>query len=926
MRKFKFLSFILIIFVFMILVGCTSKKTTSSTTDVPTTVPTTKDPTTMPTTVPITEVPTEVPTTTDVYTEVPTPTQTTTEVNTMTEVKPPIEEKPEQYSVELSSDGKYFTYGYDEKVVQINEKAIYVDGRLSDAAIKNFPYVYNTFNDAIASATNGTEDNPMVIYLAPYVYWIHDPASKSTKNAYGITKSCSYLNIIGLSDNPDNVVIAGNYGHDEGYNGGNWTMFNISGDGLTLKNVTFGGYCNVDLVYPLNPELNYPKRTSNITQCQIGSYSGDKLYAENCNFISRLNMMPFISSKRALYVNCHMESTDDSLNGSSGAVYLGCDFEFYSSKPWVSSSGVTLLDCDIKICHINKDTVVKQYLSKMAGRFNVIDTRFTSNYDMVNIGWSDVLSNTFRSYYSNVTHNGEPVLFDDGGKNPDKAVDISGTGFLNAYKITTGDKVIYNVYNLLRGNDGWDPLGQKEIVEALGYDNVATSISVSASSKSIESGVSNSTITYSISGPQSTSYNMGAQFVISDEDKEYVTYELTNNGKSLVLSGKNEEELPRLVIVKVITDNGIEGAAAITVSPKLIDAPKFISTPTIIQNSDGTATVSYELDLNGRNDMSRITWYVSDNSNGSNKIAIAVGRNELLNTIELSEAYVGKYLVAYIEPKHILSNYGNGVTVISSFKVLNDGIKDKDSFVTDFSTLPTDYQSSVLPGFITLDGYKPADTSSNYISFDSNTVDETFKASWSVSSSSTWTYGTGVKGGVLDYTGIYQTQRGARLMYTALDSSYGDMNLEIKVAPGKTAAQGFGSQNQYMDILIKFDSKTMSGYGVRIYRNTGDSCKIALVEWRDGKQKLITDSIVSSAYLTECTIKVWTINDKLYAKVTTSAIQPDTAINNGYVHDVYLECDINENNYGGFMIVHTGTVGDNVTYIGSLSVYWNENE
>ena len=127
----------------------------------------------------------------------------------------------------------------------------------------------------------------MNVWIAPWVYWIHNPNSTSTSEAYGMYITCENLHITGLTDDPYNVVIAGNYGHNEGYDGGNWTMFSVETrptqphfkasiaekiqmcDGLTLKNVTFGDYCNVDLVYPLNPDLNVEKRTDNITQGQI---------------------------------------------------------------------------------------------------------------------------------------------------------------------------------------------------------------------------------------------------------------------------------------------------------------------------------------------------------------------------------------------------------------------------------------------------------------------------------------------------------------------------------------------------------------------------------------------------------------------------------------------------------------------------------
>ncbi|MDE6373385.1 MAG: hypothetical protein K2L72_02705, partial [Clostridia bacterium] len=452
-----------------------------------------------------------------------------------TDVYAKFTENVKQFPVTLAKDGKSFTYGYEgaEKTVEIGEKAIYIDGRLSDEEIEGFDNVYNSFKQAMDHLVDGTEAEPMTMYIAPWVYWIHNPDSTNTAEAFGIVKSCQNLHMIGLTDDPRNVVIAGNYGHDEGYVGGNWTMFNITGDGLTLKNLTFGDYCNVDLEYPLNPALNRSKRTNNVTQGQIASYNGDKLYAENVRFISRLNMMPFNNSKRALYVNCHLESTDDSLNGSSKAVYLGCDFEFYSSKPWGGSSGVTLLDCQMKICHINVGDTIYQYLSKGSGPYTLVDCEFIDDYDVpVVIGWSDVNNSTFRSYYSNVRRNGEPIHMDTAGKRPDTAVDITGTDLLKAYKLTDASgKTVYNVYNLLRGTDDWDPLGQKETVTALNGQDIATNINAytgrNLKNVTIESGAATNgaaTLEDSVNGPQSTNYKEGlaVTWSISKEDEKYV--------------------------------------------------------------------------------------------------------------------------------------------------------------------------------------------------------------------------------------------------------------------------------------------------------------------------------------------------------------------------------------------------------------------
>lgn len=860
------------------------------------------------------------------------------------------EKNVEQYPVTLAADGRSFTYGYEgsEKTVEINEKTIYVDGRLSDEQIEGFDNVYNSFKQAMDHLVDGTEAEPMEMYLAPYVYWIHNPDSTNTTEAYGIVKSCENLHITGLTDDARNVVIAANYGHNEGYDGGNWTMFNITGDGLTLKNLTFGDYCNVDLEYPLNPSLNRAKRTNNVTQGQIGSYSGDKLYAENVRFISRLNMMPFISSGRALYVDCHMESTDDSLNGSSQAVYLNCDFEFYSGKPWGGSSGVTLLGCQMKIVHMSVGSSVSQYLAKGAGPYAVIDCEFIDDYTVpVNIGWSDVLSDTYRSYYSNVTHNGTQITMDNGGTAPDASVDLTGTEALKAYKLVDGDKVIYNVYNLLRGDDDWDPLEQKEKVTALGATDVPLTATAYlsksesywgtsyVSSATIESGKDEVDVSVDVFGRQDTDYASGLSITwsIKEEDKSIVTITPSADGKTCRVAGINTTEEAKKVIVTAILSNGLEAVVALTVRPTVLEAPAFTADPVIVQNSDGTAKVDYALDLGTRADMSRIIWSVCDDAAGTNPIEIAVGRSTTpLKTITLSKAYVGKYLQVSVESKNIRSDYGTANVVTSSTPITADGIAESNVLHPDISIMSTKAQTELKEGFWTLDAYIPEDTKLGYKPLDSDEIDDKYSkkvnGKWTEISEQSWAYGTGNKNGFKDYSGLYHTGRGARLRYSAIGETFGDMDVTLKLAPGKTAAQGFGSDYQYMDIMIKFDNETLTGYGLRIYRSSGNSCEFVLMQYADGLSKEICTPVRSTAYLTECTVRVWTEGNTLKAHVESSSAEAaskaeaSTTTEIPVTASVDLSATITANTYGDFCLINTGTTGDNTTYIGDINIEW----
>ncbi len=834
---------------------------------------------------------------------------------------------PAQELPALAEDGASFTY--QGRQVALGPRALYVDGRLSDDRAARSPYVYNSFVDAVAHLTDGTEAEPMELYLAPYVYWLHDPQAPEAQNMtgdYQLELACQNLHITGLADDPRNVVVAANFGHDVGFMGSNYTMFHITGDGLTLENLTFGDYCNVDLVYPPDPALNVPARApGNITQGQIGVYDGDKLLARNVRFVSRLNMMPFNSAQRALYVDCHMESTDDSLNGSAQAVYLNCDFEFYSSKPWYTSSGVTLLDCRMKIVPINAgaDTAsATQYLVKSAGPFTVIDSSFVSDIPSADIGWSDVFDETFKSYYANVDFNGAPVTFSAGAR-PDAGVDLAGQAALRAFKLEDGT---YNVYNLLRGQDDWDPLGQKAAVTAAGAADLPTSMTAylsddpGAAAATMVSGGENGTLTlgYALTGPQAdTDYNAAAQVTwsVRESDRPYVKLTPNPDGTCTV-EGTNTTEETALVIVTARDASGLEAAVALTVRPSVLPAPVFARLPAVSQTGDGAAAVTYAYDpasTQGRADLARITWYVCDDAQGTNPVAVAVGRGDTpLASIPLTQAMVGKYLMATVEPKHIRSDYGPAVSALSPAPIAPEGVPPfSGALELDLATFPVETQGRILPGFWTVDSVKPADTQPDTGSF---------PGGWTAAcdGQSKWDYGTGVKNGTAGVTGLFNTDRGARLMYTPPEPLDREMELTLTLAPGKTAGQGFGSTNQYMDFMVKYDPAARTGWGLRIYRASSSECGFALVaHTADGGSALLTQPVISGMFLTETTVRVYTRGQRLYAAVSSTATEETVALS-AYVPG------LDGVTAGGVEVNHTGTAGDNAIYVTSLQIQWPE--
>ncbi|RGZ89288.1 hypothetical protein [Eubacterium sp. AM46-8] len=810
---------------------------------------------------------------------------------------------------------------YQGETIQLSETAIYLDGSLSDELAAQYPYVYNDITKALSADAlkNGTADNPMTVYVAPYVYWIDDPAATDTVQKtegysvpYGMVVNSDYLTIKGLTGNPDNVVLAGNRGQSHASNG-NYTMFRFNCSGaLTVKNITIGNYCSVDLDYPLMSELNQAKRTETITQAQLADVSGEKMFADNCNFISRLNLDPINGASRSLYNNCHFESTDDALNGN--AVYVGCDFDFYGNRPLYSSygTGSTFLGCTFNCKILNVEAEPTQFFTKEGGTITAVDCVYKSNLSVpISIGWTKTPSTSLKCYQSNIIHNGQSITI--GGEGAKETVDMTGKSVLDAYKVVSGGKTYYNTYNLLKGSDDWDPLGVKDVIKAAGQDTVATQLSITSDVTEIESGKETASIGGTVNyfyGTNDTTQKI--TYSVSDEDKAYV--KLTDNGDGTCkVEGTNNDDAAKKVIINASTESGLEAAVGITVKPSKLEAPAFTKAPVITNDGQGSLKVDYSLDLGSREDMSAISWYRCTDAEGSNPILVAVTRNDSPEyTYKLTAGDVGYYIMAKVESKNIRSDYGTPVNTVYDKAI---GVKDirSKNFATDFSNFPNVKQSEIKAGFWTVDYNRPADT-------------ESFGSWQGADTEEPWKYGTTGNGCV--GAGLYEGTQGARLMYTPVEGTYGDMSLKLVVDPAKTAGQGFGSAGQYMDVLLKFDTSTLTGYGLRIVRTKASSNAVTfvLVKYDNGTVTEISDEVIASCYATGCTISLKAEGNKLTAHVETPTEQLADQAAKGYPHVVDLTAEIEANSFGGVAIQHTGTLGargwQNTTMLHNLNVTW----
>ncbi len=810
----------------------------------------------------------------------------------------------------VSFHGDHITY--KGVTIALNEKSFFIDGQLTDAEAAQYPYVFNSINKALDQVKDGTATEPMTLYIAPYVYWVDDPDDAAIRKPitgaipYGRIVKCNGLKFYGLTDDARHVVLASRRGQTQGAEG-NFTMFYFDGNDISSENLTFGNYCNVDLEFPLLPKLNREKRSNTVTQAQLIICNSDRVMARNTRFISRLNLCPFAAAKRILFDRCYFESTDDALCGTG--VYLDCRFTFFSSKPFYSTqgTGAIFLNCDFDVL-----TLKRQYLTKVGSPVAIVDSRFHSSSTPLYLGWTQDPTDDLRCYQYNVTLNGQPVRINE--DKPACTVDMTGKPVLEAYRVEYKGKVMYNTYNLLRGNDGWDPMGIKEQIFGIEKEtgrfltNIPTYARIVPHAMSIESGGTTAKLqAVSKRFGNIDKTNPAFKWSIAPADGSLVQLAGEASGKCEV-TGINKQDETKKVVVNVVDTYGVESASVITVAPAYLEAPAFTSLPTIRRVAKGKLDVNYALALEGRKDESLITWYRCKDAMGKGAVAVVVSRLcRPETTYELSSADVGYYLMASVAPKHLRCHPGKLEVAITPAPITAKEVVKQQIYYTDFQNFPNNRQPEVIPGFWTIDGYKPLDLS---------------EYDWEVPTGETWYYGTGLDG--MKGTGLIQNTKGARLLYTPVQAKTGDMTVTLNVDPGKTAGQGFGSATgQYLELYIKYDTRTLTGYGLRIVRTTkyDNAVDFILMKYENGVATEISEPVAGICYRTDCTITLKAQGKTLAAHVDTGTELPDP-VNPELKKVVDIRADIKPNAFGGTGVQHTGSTGANATMLHWLKMEW----
>ena len=160
--------------------------------------------------------------------------------------------------------------------------------------------------------------------------------------------------------------------------------------------------------------------------------------------------------------------------------------------------------------------------------------------------------------------NEKPVSIDK--RHPQSTIDMTGKHILDAYRFLYKGKIIYNTYNLLRGDDDWDPMEIKPIVAAAEKEskksltNLPTQLLISPTHDTIESGRESVVLKTRLN--KFGNYELKGEPIswkVADKYKSLVKLNIKDDGTCEVVPTNDNDETKE-VIVEATNSSGLQAA------------------------------------------------------------------------------------------------------------------------------------------------------------------------------------------------------------------------------------------------------------------------------------------------------------------------------------------------------------------------------
>lgn len=577
-----------------------------------------------------------------------------------------------------------------------------------------------------------------------------------------------------------------------------------------------------------------------------------------------------------LFQGCSFECTDIMLeNRGTRVLFNNCTFrgrEIFT-KNWgfqvfnecrflCSAKESILVSCDNEEEIIGKliYTVIKDseilfennesmaFITDGDMKASVINTRITGDNNVVIWTREMTNSNTFSYYGSDYIFGSQEC----------------------GYEIPKEGIQAFSLWNMLSGSDNWNPVNAgdkyKEHEKEVFYITARSNITMTAGSekKIIEAAFY----------PKEAKIDYACKF---DSFIKLAEKNIEGNIVYLEAEGENDSEDSIYGFITIESSKGIRAGCMAEIKPSMIEPPKFLSTP-VITIKDGRAYINYDIDLQGREDQSEISWYRVDNIDRTKLVAIreftrsnerdcrkiAVSRQGPCRDIVLTTFDVGKHIKVNIKPKHSRSVQGPGLNIMSRIIMASD-IKTKNIVVNIKNQVLNPYYKEE-PGFGTPTGiwfYKKLKGCKHY-----SMVTESRECGY----------------------------------YLNGEEKHDNMTVYVILDFENNNGGGFSRKGEYVEIYIKYDSREKSGYGIRCecMDAEGKTAGFSLYKYDGLTVQPISDMITGPYMKSGMDIKLDIVGNSFTGEITVPGIKEIININ----------ANIDGNEYSGMGIKNNLAVLD----------------
>ncbi|HVQ16044.1 MAG TPA: hypothetical protein VMS40_20730, partial [Vicinamibacterales bacterium] len=511
------------------------------------------------------------------------------------------------------------------------------------------------------------------------------------------------------------------------------------------------------------------------------------------------------------------------------------------------------------------------------------------------IRWENAQRPDVKHYVANNTYeDGTPVVFDLTNTRVTQPLSAAA---LQIFKIGSE----YNVYNLLKGSDGWNPSQQ------VARNDTAYKFTMAANNTNVASdNPANEVIITPTFVPASFFTYASITF---DYDQSLFTV-LPNAGDGRLHLRANLNSTGKVIdtIVNASVPTGLVAQVTLHIRPETVAPPVVVGTPSIQigQNAAGLQIVYDHADFN---DWSTITWY-RGSTPGAQTVQVGVSTlNNPYKNYQLGGGDIGQYLTAVITPRYEFSPAaGSSIVVTTDRAIVAGDVANPFVISSNFANITWTGHTLNQADVWYADTIKPSD------------VNQT----WVPGAGAPWTYVLGDRDGALGIPGLRTATQGARLLYQP-QGSFSDMSLTLDLTPEKTAGQGFGSAtDQYLEAYIKWDPATQTGYALRFQRlasdplngnqpipSSGNSVRVSMLEYVNGVRTILPGCYVeSSVYMPGAQLVFKLTGNVLSADVTTESEQSNTQEGYNLPSEIHFSVPVTSaaSTPGGFGVQFTGTI------------------